>query len=479
MLPFPCWDVDVGDSGANTCRRAWCGKGIVRAKRSKQPAEDALRLAHERLRRFVDANIVGVIIANAAGAIIEANDYYLQLVGFSREEFEQGKLNWRAITPPEWLPADERGLQELRARGTCTPYEKEYLRRDGTRVAVLLADATLPGPEEQIAAFALDLSERKRAEAALRESERRLVEAQEMAQLGHWIWDVKTGTVEWSAQVYRIFQLNPRTFTPQIDSILNLSPWPEDHERDKELIRKAMESREKGDYEQRFLRPDGSVGYYQSTFQGKYDAAGALVSIVGTVLDVTEQRRAESAARESTVLLRGILDNLQDAYVRTDRDGRFVMVSPSTARMYGYASPDEMLGLPAELLYADGTDRKALLQQLRASNHVMDFVGQGRRKDGSTFWLSLNAQTLRDPHGSVVGTEGVMRDISERRRAEEQIEAQLKELRCWQDVMLGREDRVQELKREVNELCRRAGEPARYPSQQDEPANPAARKPEA
>ena len=129
---------------------------------------EALRFAHVRLQRFVDSNIVGVFIANAAGAVIEANDYYLRVVGFSREELHQGKLDWRAITPPEWLPADEQAIQELRAHGTCSPYEKEYLRRDGTRMPVLLVDALLPGPERQIAAFALDLTERKRAENQIR-----------------------------------------------------------------------------------------------------------------------------------------------------------------------------------------------------------------------------------------------------------------------------------------------------------------------
>lgn len=130
----------------------------------RKRAEEALLLAHKRLRRFVDSNIVGVLIASPAGAIIEANDYYLRLIRFSREELEKGKVDWRAITPDEWLAADEQALCELRERGTCTPYEKEYLRRDGTRVPVLLADAILPGPEQHIAAFALDLTERKRAE---------------------------------------------------------------------------------------------------------------------------------------------------------------------------------------------------------------------------------------------------------------------------------------------------------------------------
>jgi PAS domain S-box-containing protein len=134
----------------------------------RRKAEETLLLAHERLRRFVDSNIVGIVIAEAAGAIIEANDYYLRLIGYTREELEHGKVDWRAITPPEWLPADEQAIRELRARGNCTPYEKEYVRRDGTRVPVFLADTMLPGPGEQIAAFALDITERKQAEGTSR-----------------------------------------------------------------------------------------------------------------------------------------------------------------------------------------------------------------------------------------------------------------------------------------------------------------------
>jgi signal transduction histidine kinase len=142
-------------------------------------------------------------------------------------------------------------------------------------------------------------------EEALQESERRLSEAQKMAQLGHWIWDVRTGNVEWSEEVFKIFHLDPKDFTPHIDSILALSPWPEDHERDRELIRKAMETNEKGAYEQRFLRPDRSIGYYHSTFQGKYDDRGNLISIVGTVQDITERKRADEEIKRLNADLEG------------------------------------------------------------------------------------------------------------------------------------------------------------------------------
>jgi PAS domain S-box-containing protein len=145
------------------------GIATLRIRAEHRQAEAALRAAHERLQRFVDANIVGILIVNAAGHIIEANDYYLRLIGFTRAELARGQADWRALTPPEWLPADEQAIRELRERGTCRPYEKEYLRRDGTRVPVLLVDALLPGPEEQIAAFALDLTDRKQAEARIQQ----------------------------------------------------------------------------------------------------------------------------------------------------------------------------------------------------------------------------------------------------------------------------------------------------------------------
>ncbi|HLZ20246.1 MAG TPA: PAS domain S-box protein, partial [Smithellaceae bacterium] len=127
-------------------------------------SEDALRKADERLRRFFNSNIMGIVVATADGTVAEANDYYLNMIGFSGEEFRAGKIDWRAITPPEWLAADEKAIAEVRRDGACSPYEKQYVRRDGTRVDVFLAVAGLPGEEEQLAAFALDITDRKRAE---------------------------------------------------------------------------------------------------------------------------------------------------------------------------------------------------------------------------------------------------------------------------------------------------------------------------
>jgi PAS domain S-box-containing protein len=131
------------------------------------------RQAEARIRRLVDSNIIGVVFWSRAGAITEANDTFLALLGYSREDLQSGKIRWSDMTPPEWRAANARALDELEASGTCRPYEKEYVRKDGGRVPVLVAGATFEESSEQGVAFVLDLTERKRAEAALNESRAR------------------------------------------------------------------------------------------------------------------------------------------------------------------------------------------------------------------------------------------------------------------------------------------------------------------
>jgi PAS domain S-box-containing protein len=131
-----------------------------------------------KVRRLVDSNIIGVCIWDVEGRIIDANEAFLHTVGHSRDDLVSGRLRWTALTPDEWSDADERAMAELRATGSCKAFEKEYFRKDGVRVPVLLGAATLGGRRDQGVAFVLDLTERKQAEENLRESERRYREAQ-------------------------------------------------------------------------------------------------------------------------------------------------------------------------------------------------------------------------------------------------------------------------------------------------------------
>ena len=124
-----------------------------------------------RFRRLVDSNVQGVMFWNAKGEITGANDAFLRIVGYTREDLEAGRVSWSAMTPPEYAHLDRRSLEELASRGICTPFEKEYIRKDGSRVPILLGAATFEDTPDEGVCFLLDITERKLMDRALRESE--------------------------------------------------------------------------------------------------------------------------------------------------------------------------------------------------------------------------------------------------------------------------------------------------------------------
>jgi PAS domain S-box-containing protein len=131
-----------------------------------------------KIRRLVDANIIGIVIYDFEGGIIEANDAFLNMLGYSRDELTSGSVRWKDLTPAEWRAASEQAEAQIRATGSCELLEKEYIRKDGSHVAVLVAGAAFEQTRNQAISFVLDLTQRKRAEAAARESERRFREIQ-------------------------------------------------------------------------------------------------------------------------------------------------------------------------------------------------------------------------------------------------------------------------------------------------------------
>jgi PAS domain S-box-containing protein len=137
-----------------------------------------------KIRRLVDANIIGIYLWNLEGEIIEANEAFLQMLKYSREDLVSGRLRWTDLTPAEWRDRDERALAELNATGTLQPYEKEYFRKDGSRVPVMIGCACFEGSRSEGVAFVLDLSEQKRAEEALQKAQAELAHVTRVATLG-------------------------------------------------------------------------------------------------------------------------------------------------------------------------------------------------------------------------------------------------------------------------------------------------------
>lgn len=159
-----------------------------------------------KIRRLVEANIMGVVIRKIfVGEIIEANEAFLQMTQYSRNDLVTGRVRWTDLTPAEWHDRDERALAEAKATGTIQPFEKEYFRKDGSRVPVLIGAAVFEGSGNGGVAFVLDLSEQKRAEERLVKNEERTRLMLDEALDAVVSMDVDGVTTGWNTQAEVIF----------------------------------------------------------------------------------------------------------------------------------------------------------------------------------------------------------------------------------------------------------------------------------
>jgi len=161
-----------------------------------------------------------------------------------------------------------------------------------------------------------------------------------------------------------------------------------------------------------FIAFDGKVGH---DLKGEFKQTHCILQ------DITRRKEMEEELKRSNDRFKGIFNNLQDAFFQADINGKFTLVSPSAVEMYGFQSAEEMIGMPAINLYANVSVRDILLKELSAKGGVVrDFITEAKRNNGSTFWVSMNVQYVYS-NGKISGTEGVVRDISERKKAEEDL----------------------------------------------------------
>jgi PAS domain S-box-containing protein len=268
-------------------------------RRSKAIAENValhgdLLARDKKIRRLVDANIVGIIIWEVEGRILEANDEFLRMVGYDREDLAAGRLHRTALTPPEWRDRDARTVAELKRIGTAQPFEKEYVRKDGSRVPVLIGGAMFEGTSQGVG-FVLDLTERKRAVEALRHSEERF------RTLVQFSFDVYWETDAQHRFIHQEFA-ESLADAPEPGSEIGKTRWEVPYlEPDEESWRKHRETLDAHlpfrDFELARAAPDGSKRYVSVSGLPVFDETGRFTGYRGVGRHITERRRAEEALR--------------------------------------------------------------------------------------------------------------------------------------------------------------------------------------
>jgi PAS domain S-box-containing protein len=401
--------------------------GIEKIRRREEisKTQEALKASEQNFRNSLDNSFLGIRIGDTGEQTLYVNQAFLDIFGYENTKEVSASPPTEHYTPASY--ADSVLRKEKIARGETIPdiIEVDIIRKDGDirHLQIYRKEIFWNGKQESQVIYD-DITERAQAEEALRDSEQKLREAQEIAHLGFWQWDMKTGNVKWSDEVFKIFRLDPKGFTPQIDSILALSPWPEDHRRDQELIKRATESHVPGSYEQKFLRPDKSIGYYYSNFQGEYDDSGNLISIIGTVLDITQRKIAEEALKASEQNFRNSLDNSFMGTYIVDVDRHILYVNQAFLDIFGYKNIEEASASPPHEHYTPQEYANFLLRREKEL-HGEPITGEGEadiiRTDGSIRHLQVfRREILWDGKPQL---QIIYHDITERKQAEEALKA--------------------------------------------------------
>jgi PAS domain S-box-containing protein len=224
------------------------------------------------------------------------------MVGYDREDLGSDPLHWMELTPPEWRERDERALAELNSTGTFQPFEKEYFRKDGSRVPVLIGGALFQEGGNEGVAFVLDSSEQKRAEEELRRSEAYLAEAQRLSKTGSWAWSPDTGFRYWSEECYRVLGFVPRDGLPRFEEFIQRI-HPDDQPAFRESAKRAPHKKLDEEVDYRIVHPGGAVRDIHSIGHPVFSPCGDLIEYTGTVIDITERKRAEEAFRTAQIEL--------------------------------------------------------------------------------------------------------------------------------------------------------------------------------
>jgi PAS domain S-box-containing protein len=342
-----------------------------------------------KIRRLVEANVVGIVMFTLEGAIIGANDAFLQMLQYTQEDIAAGHLRWSDLTPAEWRNSKERSIAELKETGIFRPFEKEYIRKDGSRVPVLLGGALFERGGNEGVAFILDLSEQKRTERALRRSEAFLAEGQRLGQTGSYSWRVATGEITWSEQLYRIYELE--VGVPVTLELIRTRVHPDDLTLYEKMVEEAPRGGKDFEWQYRLRMPDQSIKYLQAVARATRDRDGRL-EYIAAIQDVTARRLSEEArdkarselAHVARVMSLGTLAASIAHEINQPLSG--ITTNASTCQRMLAATPPDIGG-------ALETARRTIRDASRASEVIMRLRALFDRKETATESVDLNEAT--------------------------------------------------------------------------------------
>ncbi|QHV01129.1 sensor domain-containing diguanylate cyclase [Synechocystis sp. CACIAM 05] len=310
-------------------------QGVAMDISDRKMAEIALRESEARFRNLFESNIVGMFFASNQGEIFDANDRFLQMIGFTKEELDLGLVHWDRLTPPEYDQKDQEIIACLRNHETPEPWQKEYYRKDGSRIPVLVGVASIDVELEYTVCIVVDMTEQQKTldqcrltEAklaelnaqleqrvlertkSLQENEDRLKLAFNAANMGYWDLDLLTNGIVWSESLEKMMGLKPGSFDGDLQKVAQMM-HPDDRGLVLEALEQSIHNDEPYDLEFRFIKPDGTLRWTASQAIVIRDQNNVPLRVIGVDVDVTRRKQFEEELQKVNQVLEERLDELK------------------------------------------------------------------------------------------------------------------------------------------------------------------------
>ena len=440
----------------------------------RKEAEELLRLSEDKFRNVFEYAAVGISMTTIDGKL-KTNSAFCQILGYSEEEL--ANLKWQEITYPEDVEYNQKIIDSiLSSEVSSARWEKRYLHKKGDIVWADICSSLLRDEEGKpifLITTIIDITDRKLAEiklgklnrlyAVISQVNEAIVHLKEKDKLFEEVCRIAIefgkfrmawiGLIDHNKQV-----IKPITYAGFEEGYLHairpisVSNSPEGQGPTGKAIREGNHfvcSDFKNDPNVIIWKDEALKRGYHSSIAlpirlfGKVIGAYTLYASIPNFFDREEielltevaddisfalenleleqkHQQALTSLVKSEEQFHSIFNNLQDAYFQADLMGKFTMISPSAVRIYGYNSIEEMMDIPVVDLYANPHDRENMIDILRDKGAVVDLICEGKKKDGTTFWTSMNIQ-FQYQNNQISGTEGVVRDITQRKLQEDKI----------------------------------------------------------
>jgi PAS domain S-box-containing protein len=380
------------------------------------------RINDPTLRRLFEANVLGIIVSSNSGGILEANQAFLDTIGYSREDLEYGRVDWRRLTPAQWLPLDEAAIEELARTGRFGLYEKEYIRKDGSLVPVSVGGARIGGTDDEQICYIVDLSHLRETEDALRRSESRFRALFDSSVIGKFTLDARDRIVrDANDEFLRIVGYGRDDLAKGLITARALDP-PEPSSARYRALEQLARSGRCEPFERELVRKDGTR--VQVLTGGAAIEGGDGADDVWFALDLTATKAIEAALtqanarlRESERQLRAFADSLPAIAWTAGPDGS---VDWWNARFFEYTGSD--------MQHAGGWSWQSILHEddlaeilpiwtrSLATGEPYEAESRVRSQSGAYRWFLSRAIPVRNDAGEIARWFGTSIDIDDHKR---------------------------------------------------------------